>query len=88
MEWVLRQECPAELGIAQRTVVVFIVARHKNGHLVFSDFEAKLFQTLNHVLSARWAWARLVEYSECVNQVKVWLDTKLNLDFLDSALKV
>ena len=88
MEGVMWQEGPAELGIAQGTVVVSVVARHKYGHLVFSDFQAKLFQTLYHVLGARRAWARLVEYPECVNQVEVWLDTELNLDLLNFTLKV
>ena len=82
MERVLGQEGLAELGVAQLAVVVLVEARHEERHLVIADMQAQLFQTLDHVLHASRARARLVEDPESVDEVEVSFETELNLDLL------
>ena len=62
--------------------MVLVEAHHEECHLVVANRQAKLIKTLDQVLHARRARARLIEDSESVDEVEISFETELNLDLL------
>ena len=63
--------------------MVLVEAHHEECHLVVANLQSKLIETLDQVLHARRAGARLIEDSESIDEIEISFETKLNLDQLD-----
>lgn len=64
MERILRQKGLAEFRVAQLTVVVLIETGHEECNFVIVHLQAKVFETMDQVLYAGWACARLIKDSK------------------------
>jgi len=67
--------------------VVLIESRHEESHLVTSDIEADVFQTMDQVLDASCTSASIIEDAEGIDEIKVCLERELNLNFFAVVLK-